>query len=120
MIQFTISEAMATILYICGGIVTVAAVVSVVVRFIQFLRRPKFLQDDRIAAIENRIDVLEAQHDAYDKFFDNDKKRLDRIDEGNRVTQHALLALLAHGIDGNDTDALKNAKHELERYLISR
>ena len=36
------------------------------------------------------------------------------------VLQHAILALLAHGIDDNNIDSLKSAKKDLEEYLISR
>ena len=46
--------------------------------------------------------------------------RLDAIEEGSRVTQRAILALLSHGIDGNDIDAMKAAKKELQEYLIER
>ena len=56
----------------------------------------------------------------YDEFFRNDKARLDAIEEGNRVTQKALLALLSHGIDGNDVDSMRQAKGELEEYLIKK
>ena len=32
----------------------------------------------------------------------------------------ALLALLRHGIDGNDVEGMKKVKSELEQYLIDR
>lgn len=120
MIQFTLSEAWAVILSICGGIVTIAAVVGIVVRLVQFLRRPNMRQDDRIDALAVRVDKLEAKNEIYEGYFANDKRRIDLIEKGNQVTQHALLALLSHGIDGNDVEALKVAKHELEEYLIAR
>ena len=47
-------------------------------------------------------------------------ERLDKIEEVNTITQRALLALLAHGIDGNDIEAMRKAKAELTDYLIER
>ena len=49
-----------------------------------------------------------------------DFNRLNKLEEGNIVTQRALLALLAHGIDGNDVEAMRKAKAELTDYLIER
>ena len=34
--------------------------------------------------------------------------------------QRALLALLSHGIDGNEIDGMRRAKTELETYLTSK
>ena len=76
-------------------------------------RAPEKRQDERITELERRV----AKHD---EFLDRDKERLEAIEEGNRVTQRAILALLAHGIDGNDIDALRTAKTELQEYLIKR
>ena len=45
MIQFSISEAWGVILSICGGIVTMAAVVSIVIRMVGFFRRPEQRQN---------------------------------------------------------------------------
>ena len=50
----------------------------------------------------------------------NDYNRLNQLEEGNIITQRALLALLAHGIDGNDIEAMRKAKAELTDYLIER
>jgi len=36
------------------------------------------------------------------------------------VTQRALLALLAHGIDGNHLPQMEEAKQELELHLIKK
>ena len=36
------------------------------------------------------------------------------------LTMKALLALLKHSIDGNDTASMKKVRDELEEYLIDR
>ena len=45
---------------------------------------------------------------------------LTAIDDSNRVTQLALLALLDHGIDGNNLEQMQHAKEVLQQHLINR
>lgn len=120
MIQFNIGEAWAIILSICGGIVTIAAVVSIVIRIVMFLRRPELKQNNRLDSLTERVDKIEAQNEMFMGYFRNDKERIELLERGNQVIQQALLALLAHGIDGNDVKSLKEAKSELEKFLIKR
>lgn len=74
--------------------------------------------------LRERVDKLEAEHKAifteYERRFAADLRRLDAIEEGNRVTQKALLALLAHARDGNNTKQLEDAENDLKEYLINR
>ena len=109
-ITFTFSELVVGFLAVCAGIVTIAKAIDWIGRAIQRTKKPNRDQNERIERLEQRVN----EHDA---FFKADKVRLDDIDEGNRVTQRAILALLSHGIDGNDVDGLKKAKDELTAYL---
>lgn len=97
----------------CAFIISASAAFKIVVDAIKKLRAPEKTQDDRIKAIEERMD-------RYEEYFLNDKKRLDAIELGSRVTQQALLALLGHAIDGNNNDQLTKAKDALNEYLINR
>ena len=63
---------------------------------------------------------LEKHMQEVDGYLATDKKRLDGIDDSTRVTQRALLALLAHGIDGNHQHQMEEAKQELELHLIKK
>jgi len=58
--------------------------------------------------------------DVVEKHLSNDNTRLDEIEQGNRVTVKALLALLKHAIDGNEIKGLKDATTELNDYLINK
>ena len=121
---FTISQVWAVILSICGGIVTISAAVSVALKIRQHFKKPNMEQNEQISKLWDEVTSLKKEtndtKEQFLAFFANDKKQLESIEEGNRVTQQALLALLSHGIDGNDTEALKSAKKALEKYLISR
>ena len=76
-------------------------------------RAPSQKMNERVTAIEELCEDFK-------KFFANDKKRLDTMEAGERVMQRAMLALLSHGIDGNDVDSLKRAKADLQKFLIER
>jgi len=123
-IQFTLSQAWAVVLSITGGIVTIAAAVTVIIKIVKAAKRPNEIQNEEIKAIHKRQDRFEERLDNmerdYGEFFRKDKERLDDIEKGNRVIQRAILALLSHGIDGNDIDAMRTAKKELEEYLITK
>lgn len=112
-ISFTPAQLFAGILAVCAGISCIAAAIGWVIKAIQAAKAPAKKVDDRLNAIEKALAD-------YDGFFAHDKRRLEAIEEGNRITQKAILALLSHGIDGNDVDAMRAAKNELQEYLIER
>lgn len=101
------------VLAVCGAISTVGAAVEKIVKVIRAAKAPNDEQNARISSLEEwRVGV--------DRKLDTDKKRLDNKDSGDRVTQLALLALLDHGIDGNNIDQMLKAKQELQQHLINR
>jgi hypothetical protein len=63
---------------------------------------------------------MKAEHLKFFEFFANDKARIDNINKGNAVMQKALLALLSNAIDGNNVNEMKDARTELQEYLIER
>lgn len=108
-ITFTISD----VLWLCGAICTVAAAIAVFYRAALKAAEPERVQDQRLDALEKKVDKLS-------EYLDRDNRRLNSLDEGNRVTQQALLALMSHAINGNDIDKLSKAKDDLESYLINK
>ncbi len=101
------------LLAICAAISCVGGAIAWIVKGRDKLLEPERKQDDRIRALEERVA-------RYDTLLSKDLERIEVLEEGNRVTQRALLALLAHGIDGNDIGALRCAKEELQEFLIKR
>ena len=98
-------------LAICAGLVTIGKAVELIGRTIARAKLPNVEQDKRLTDIEKRMDVFE-------HYFDVDKARLDNIANGGRIIQKALLALLDHGIDGNDIEGMKKIKQELTEFLL--
>lgn len=115
-IQFTPAQLIA----IAGAIITISTAIGVLINLVTKLREPERKQDERIKACEDRLDKFDGIIEKFQGYFDNDDKRLRAIDEGNKITQTALLALLKHALNGNDTKALKDAEKNLEEYLINK
>jgi len=112
-ITITPAEIVKIILSVCGGITAVGAAITVLAKVWSRIKAPSKKFDERLSAVEKKIE----EHKGY---FSNDNDRLDILEEGNKVTQRALLALLSHGIDGNDVEGMRKAKAELQDYLIAR
>lgn len=67
----------------------------------------------------SRLNALEDWRKEVDRKLLRDHDRLEGIDNGNRVVQRALLALLDHGIDGNNIRQMQDAKEALQDHLIN-
>lgn len=112
-ITFTPAQLFTSVLAVCGAITAVAAAAAVIISLVKKAKMPNELQNQRLDNIEKKINE-------HDDWFENDDKRLKNIENGNRITQKAILALLSHGIDGNDVDGMRKAKEELQGYLIEK
>ena len=123
-VHFTLSEAWTVFLAICGGITAAAAATAVIIKVVKFLRRPNDRQNSEIAELRREVQAVKKEQERmkheYETYFKNDNERLDKIEEGNRVMQKALLALLKHGLDGNDIEAMKKAETDMEEYLVGK
>lgn len=101
------------ILFVCTSITSISAAITVITMWVGKAKAPNVTQN-------NRLDKLEAEMIQVKTMLDNDNQRFKEQERGNRVTQQALLALMSHAINGNDTDKLVEAKNKLEQYLIEK
>lgn len=102
-----------TILAAASAIVLLSNAGEKIVKAWKAAKAPNIALDGRVTELENwRRDV--------DKRHDKNVRHFEDIDASNRVTQLALLALLDHGIDGNNIDQMQHAKEELQTHLINR
>lgn len=111
--DLTSGEIVAAVLSIASAIVLLSNAAEKIAKAVQAAKKPNNIQNDRLNALEEWRKTV-------DRKLDSDKRHLDSIDAGNRVTQLALLALLDHGIDGNNIDQMQHAKEELQSHLINR
>lgn len=115
-IQFTPAQLIA----LAAAIITIASAVGVIINLITKIKEPETKQNERISHCEERLNKMDVIIEKFQGYFSNDDRRFKEIEEGNKITQTALLALLKHSINGNDTKALKEAEKNLEDYLINR
>lgn len=109
----TISEICTAVLAVASAVVLLSNAAKAIAEAWQAAKAPNEAQN-------TRLDKLEAWRREVDQRLVNGNTHFDSIDEGNRVTQQALLALLAHGLDGNAVEQMKDAKKALEAHLINR
>lgn len=87
--------------------------IAMLMMWISKAKAPETAQNERIRSLEEWRKEVEDRLETGNSHFD-------KIDKGNRVTQEALLAIMSHELNGNDTDKLKEAKHNLETFLIEK
>ena len=111
--DITLATAWAVFLAAVSAIVLLSNAAEKIVKAWQAAKAPNVKQDEDIKELQEwRKEV--------DKRLDKGGHHFDAIDASNRVTQLALLALLDHGIDGNNIDQMQHAKEELQTHLINR
>lgn len=111
--NFTPTDIWTLLLGGASAIVLLANAAEKVVKAVQAAKAPNQTQNDR-------LDKLEQWQKEVDDKLKHDHERFESLDQGNRVTQRALLALLDHGIDGNNIEQMHHAKEELQNHLINR
>lgn len=105
-IMLTPSQLIGLFIGACGVITAIAGAGAVIVSCINKIRAPNKLQNTRL--------------DKHDQLLSINDSRLKTLEKSSTITIKALLALLQHGIDGNDVESMKQVKRELEEYLIGR
>lgn len=101
------------LLTLAGAITTIGSAAGHIVKAWRAAKAPNDRQDDRLADLEEwRKEV--------DRKLNSDKQQLDEIHEGLRASYQAQLALLDHGIDGNNIKQMQDAKVVLQKHLINR
>lgn len=111
--DWTPAEVWAAVAGILGAIVLVSNAVEKVVKAVKAAKAPNEAQNARLDDLEARMKTAESK-------LDRDHTRFESLDEGMHVTQRALLALLDHGLDGNNVQQMQDAKNGLQNYLINR
>lgn len=113
MVDLTTAQLWTAALAAASAIVLLSNAAEKIVLAVKAARAPNQTQNDR-------LDALEAWRRDVDRKLDADLKHFETIDEGSRATQQAILALLDHGIDGNNIEQMQHAKEALQNYLINR
>lgn len=111
--NWTPAEVWTAVLAAASAVVLLVNAAEKIAKVVQAAKAPNTEQNER-------LDALEEWRKEVDKKLDNDMRHFEKIDASNRITQVALLALLDHGIDGNNTEQMQHAKEELQHHLINK
>ena len=95
-----------------SAIVLLSNAIEKIVKAIKAAKAPEQRQNDEIVEIKSRLDKVEAK-------LDKDKVQIADAKECNHVLTKGMLALLEHGINGNNIDQMRDAKQDVEAYLIN-
>ena len=66
------------------------------------------------------VSTLEDKVQEHEEKLQKDYKRINELEDGNRITLRALMALLSHDINNNSVDKLKASMDEIHDYLVNR
>ena len=100
------------ILALAGAVSTVGGAVEKIAKAVRAAKAPEKAQNDEIDEIKRRLDKVEIK-------LESDKKQIADSKECNHVLTQGMLALLEHGINGNNIDQMREAKKGVESYLIN-
>jgi hypothetical protein len=101
-----------TLEQIRDSVIVLVAVLAFVVLLGNFIKTVKSWKQPH--------DDLEAWRQDVNGKLDRDNRRLNDLEEGNRVICRGILALLSHEINGNSKDKLTSSQQEITNYLIER
>ena len=134
-ITFTLSDLWNVVLAICAMIAALSGAVTVIVKIIQKFRSPgkrlsaeveeiKKQMDQKTDGFRQRIEKIEQRLDEGTEQFKKEEQRATDIEEEVRDTTKmivkSLQALMAHEIDGNNIEELKQAKKDIDNYLLEK
>lgn len=106
------TEIWAIVLAVASAIVLLANAVEKIAKAVKVAKAPEQRQNDEIIEIKSRLDKVEAK-------LDKDKLQIADAKECNHVLTKGMLALLEHGINGNNIDQMREAKNDVNAYLIN-
>lgn len=119
-IEFTLSQLSSVIVNICGLMISVNAAVSIIMKIMNFLGKPEKKQNDNIAELTSRVELIEEDQKLINQYITSDSMRIKAIEEGNRITQRALLELLSSALNDSNDESLEQTRRDLQNYLINR
>ena len=100
------------ILAAASAIVLLSNACEKIVNAVKAAKAPEQRQNDEITSIKERLSKIERE-------ISLDEKQLVDVRACNHVVTKGVLALLDHGINGNNIDQMKEARQDVEKYLIN-
>lgn len=100
------------VLAAASAIVLLSNAAEKIVKAVKAAKAPEQRQDTEIDLIKDRLDKIEAK-------LENDNKQIKDTKEGSRVLTKGMLALLEHSLNGNNIEQMREARNDVNAYLIN-
>lgn len=104
---------------VCGLLLAAAGFVNTVGGAMEKIAKARKIAQAPNAEQDRRLSDLEEWRKEVDRKLANDNDKLEEINDGLRAIYQGQLALLDHGIDGNNIKQMKDAKEVLQHHLIN-
>ena len=101
-----------TILAVASAVVLLSNAAEKIIKAVKAAKAPEQRQDDEISKIKDRLSKIEGKLEA-------DNNRINDARDCNHVLTKGMLALLDHGINGNNIGQMKEARQDVQTYLIN-
>lgn len=101
----------------CGLVLTLLNIADKSKTLKKDAQEPERIQNERIDGLERKF---AAMREEFEHYKSQNTEKVQVLEEGNRVTQQAILALLSHAIDGNNIDQMEKARNDLNSFLINK
>lgn len=122
--MISISTLWAVVIAVIGLVLTTMNIIDKAMTFKDRAKKPNEKQDERLAILENDMIYVKGQLKIHDGYFTSDKEQISEIKEqmrkSNRLIIQSLQCIISHDLDGNNTEELKETKHEIDEYLLNK
>lgn len=108
----TLAQGWAWLLAAASAFLLICNAAERIVAVVKMAKAPEAEQEKEIRQL--KADVADIKEK-----LKSDKAELDDSKKANHITQEALLALLEHGLNGNNVEQMTKAKDKLHDYLIN-
>lgn len=106
-------------LVICGGIITILTLLEKLESRKKNYDQPHNDHELRLTKLEKTVDYeIKLRMEDYEVRFKRDLERLDNKDKSDKLMMKALLEIMRHEIDGNNTQKLKEVAEELNNFIF--
>ena len=109
----SIVEVIKLFLAFCGGISVLGAATVYVAKAIGWLRQPEATQNAILQDHERRLKDLEQK-------TNSDYGAIQELQTETKMMLKAVLAIMKHELDGNNTNDLEKARKSIENYLVDK
>ena len=119
--MYSMNDIVKFILAFAGGLSTIAAAMGWVYKGVKKVKEPSDKIHAELQEHEDKLKKHDEKFEEIDEYLNNDKKAIKEINQGNKIVQKSLLAIMEQFLtDGLDKRPLEEAKQELQQYLIDK